>query len=106
LVTAAQEIKYQQNELRTAAFTEFRFQHGDAELAFYASFNTETCRLDYNIVQNGFDVKLVTDVEPAVFVQYGEFIRLHEAWAAGLSDRPVFVSEIPEPEYQEPEVPE
>lgn len=72
-------------------------------LAFYASFNVETCRLDYNIVQDGFDVKLITDLEPAVFVQYGEFIRLHEAWAAGLSDRPVFESEVFEDEEHDPE---
>lgn len=72
--------------------------HGDNELAFYASFNTDSCMLDYNIVQDGFDVKLLTDLDPAVFVQYGEFIRLHEAWAAGLSERPVYESELPEPE--------
>lgn len=102
MVSAAQEIKFQQNELRTAAFTEFRFRHGENVLAFYASFNVETCVLDYNIVQNGFDVKLITDIEPPVFVQFGEFIRLHEAWAAGLSDRPVFESEVFEDE-SEPE---
>lgn len=98
LVAQAQEIKFQSNELKGAAFTEFKFQHGENNLAFYASFNVETCRLDYNIVQDGFDVKLLTDLEPAIFVQYGEFIRLHEAWAAGLMDRPVFESELPDDE--------
>lgn len=54
-------------------------------------------------MQDGFDVKLITDLEPAVFVQYGEFIRLHEAWAAGLADRPVFESEVFEDEEHDPE---
>mgnify|MGYP003407540416 CR=1 FL=1 len=98
LVEAAQEIKYRTNELKGAAFTEYRFQHGDDIVAFYASFNVETCKLDYNVVLNGFDVKLMSDLESPIFVQYGEFIRLHEAWAAGLMDRPEFVSEVAEPE--------
>lgn len=98
LVQAAQDIKYRSNELKGAAFTEFQFQYCDSSLAFYASFNVETCRLDYNIVQDGFDVKLLSDLEPAIFVQYGEFIRLHEAWAAGLMGRPMYESELPDEE--------
>lgn len=98
LVAQAQDIKYRSNDLKGAAFTEFRFHHAEKHLAFYASFNIETCRLDYNIVQDGFDVKLLSDLEPAIFVQYGEFIRLHEAWAAGLQERPVFESEDSESE--------
>lgn len=93
LVSAAQELKNQQNQLKGEAFTEYTFNYGDDRIAFYASFNVETCKLEFNILRNDFEVKLLQELEPDLLVVYADFIRTHRAWEDGLSERPVFVSQ-------------
>jgi hypothetical protein len=78
------------NDLRTAAYTEYKFELDGEEYAFYASFSLELKCLVYNVVRNGFEIKLIADISVPVLLKYSAFIEAHEKWAAGLTERPEF----------------
>lgn len=92
LLEKSNSIKSQINDLRTEAYTEHKFKFGDSEYAFYASFDIDRGTLVYNIVRDGFEVKLLADLPNAVFQNYAVFIKAHDDWEQGFSERPVFKS--------------
>lgn len=86
LLSESHRIKQEINELRQSVFTEVTMKFDGNTYAFYASFSFERGCLEYNVVCNGIDIKLLSDVPITVLIAYSNFIAKHEDWADGKTD--------------------
>lgn len=90
LAEAARAVRERINDLRTSAYTEHSIVYDDQKFSFYASFDLDSGRIVYNVVRDGFEIKLLSDLVPAMLVEYAAFVKAHEAWAEGKTSRPYY----------------
>lgn len=90
LLQKAQHIKSQINELRTEAYSECIYHYDNADYFFYASFDLDAESLVFNIVREGFEVKLIADLPADVICKFTDFIRAHQDWVDGNTSEPRF----------------
>lgn len=82
-VTIAEELNQingRLNDIRAFCYASEAYSDETASYVFYATIDTETVTIVYELSRDGFPVKLLSDLSFGAFQAYSDFLRRYNAW--------------------------